>query len=374
MPTLAGNALITSVEAAVSSNTPPPNFPGPGQGQPMPQPMPSNAPQAPPPEEPKKGDRHVPTRRAARVWIVFGLLAVLAGLVAFALLQTGDEQVDETYVAVAARSIPAHMALSAEMFEARLVPSDLVEEDAVTGATPEDAVAELNLGEVEAVHTRYPLPRGAQVRPSYLSIESQLPAGSQEVAEGDRLLTVSANVGAAVGGILRVGDKVDIYALSSVSPPGSSPIGDETVAVPALTDVEIVAISLNESLVSSLAGSQLQSPDAIGDAPKPEDMLPGNPLPEMYTVKLSEGHVGRALLLNSYADELVMVYRGEDAEATPWMPSTLTQALCTPPDSDVEFDTPYFCPDVDFDLLLGGDLEGGLTGGAVPGPPPPPSD
>lgn len=283
----------------------------------------------------KKKGNDVQTRRTSKVWAAFALVGLLVTVAILLVPPADDGDEDQTFVTVATRSIPALAQVKADWFEARQVPEEVIADGALTGATAEEALAELNLDDDAQVYARYPIASGSQVHLSSLSYEAQLPAGSNELAPDERLVSVSANVASSVAGVLRVGDRVDVVAtgqwrLSDYDPTLSSVTG----AAGVVEDVEIVAITIDESLYSDIASSiveqQQTGADDVDEPKSPEDLLPGDPVPGIYTLKVHRDLVNRLTAANAHLD-LALVYRGQDAQAGEFSPATVLDVLCLPP-------------------------------------------
>lgn len=235
-------------------------------------------------------DAKTPTKRAVSKQFVIAVVFALAA--AGGVWYTTQSGGGEVYVVRAASDIAAGTQLGGDLLEAALLPADAVEPNTFTGQTGEEAIADA-LEDLEGVVTQYPLGAKSQIRSDQFGIQATLGA---DLAPTERLVSIQANVGQAVAGGLRVGDRVDIVGAT-----------DQWTSVVAY-DVPIVAITVSEDRYNSVADQQSADKDV-----SPGEVLPGDPVPGIYVVKVPAELVPLLLNWNESAT-LHLAYRGTDAQ------------------------------------------------------------
>jgi Flp pilus assembly protein CpaB len=217
--------------------------------------------------------------------------AATAGLAWFALQGTAESGI---YAVQADVRINALSSVAPDQVVAVAVPEELLLEGAFSGSSEAEALEQFQA--VADSRVLYPVSKGQM-----LTQEMFILADEFELAADERLVSVTAPISGAVGGRLRVGDRVDLIG-----------IGNEVSTV-LVTDVEIVAITLAESSYDRIASEQTS-----GERDRTVDeFLPGDPVPGTYTLRLKADAAPSVTLIDrSGSTELVLVYRdpqGEDA-------------------------------------------------------------
>jgi Flp pilus assembly protein CpaB len=259
------------------------------------------------PGAPSKSADKAPTKRRTRTYLaIFVTLAVAAAAIVLVGTSPSDSGL---YVLRAKQSIPALSKLNIDQFEAKSVPSDLVEEGAITGKNADEVLNAVDLTNATA---QYPINRNSQLTTLALSGTTL----DKALAPDERLVSVRASVSRAVAGNLRTGDRVDVVVVGDQSTPVSNTL---------LQDVEIVAVALSEDQISSLAQQQVTAAQEGRSA----DIVVPDPIPGLYTLRVKANAVG-ALTVADQLASIYLVYRTDPQGSGPTEPITLRQALCTP--------------------------------------------
>lgn len=240
----------------------------------------------------------IPTKKNQRVYAIAGVvLALLAAVLVFG---ASGEKTDGSFVFVAKQPVAALATLNAASFEAVAVPEELQVKGAITAESAE-ALAELV--DFDGTVAQYPIEEGAQLTESMLTVDAQI---GVTLEEGERLMSIEADVSEAAAGALRPGDTVDVYAV------GTSP--DLSIAQLALAKVEIVSVSLSPDSYSKVVQDQLEAAGEGGEQKDPSEVLPARPVPGMYTVKVLAQHVTRLAVLDANDTvSLYLVYRAPNS-------------------------------------------------------------
>ncbi|MCP4793126.1 MAG: hypothetical protein GY882_07350 [Actinomycetia bacterium] len=240
------------------------------------------------------------TRRSYKIQIG---AAIGFGLIAALLVLTGGEATttDETYVARTTRPLAAQAVLVAGDLEVVALDAAAIEADAISGeAADVEAAVEALVGR----RTASKLSAGEQVHLDDAAVEANL---AIELAADERIVSLRARVGDAAGGVLSAGDHVDVLAT------GSAQFGTRVTAV-VVDDVEIVAVRPSESSYNTAASAQNND---TGRDLAPEALLPGDPVPGIYLVRVTADEALRIAAVNVDA-QVSLAYRvpGIDAEVT----------------------------------------------------------
>lgn len=259
----------------------------------------------------KKDGDNGPTRKVVST---NRLAAIVLGAVAVVVLLTlgGGTPDPTTYVVKAARPLAPLATVAVEDVEAVAISEAALEEDAITAETAEEALAAFTEAAAGGL-VQYPVSRGAQIRPTMFTLDRQLLV---ELAPDERLVSIAASVQQAVGGKLRPGDRVDVLAAS-----------DQAGVMRVITaDAEVVAVTVSQQQFEALTTEQT---DAEGRDLGPDDLLPGEPIPGIYTLKVKTDSA-RALM--TVADvsgvSVYLVYRTPGAEPMSTRPMGLSELLC----------------------------------------------
>jgi Flp pilus assembly protein CpaB len=251
------------------------------------------------------------------------LLAVLvAGLVFVATTSSTKE----TYVVRVNDEIQALSAITPNQIEAVSMPDYAIEPGAISAPTAKEALdAALEL--IKNGRMRQFTPSGRQLRTADISPEGQL---REPLAADERLVSIEASVASAIGGQLQAGDRVDIVALASISTAGDEQnLADfeqreGRIARQILSDVEIVNVLPGAQAFDS-AAQQQTGPDS---GRTPGEILPANPVPGIYVLRVTYDEAVVLGLVNGEAD-LFLTLRGAEAgdPTGPNQPLTLEELL-----------------------------------------------
>lgn len=273
-----------------------------------------HTPSAPGYGAPAQPPRKVASKRNTRVYVLGGITAaVFAGLlVLFAL---GGES--GTWVLVARQSIPARASLDSDLFEPRKVSNDAVVSGALHADSEDELKDKAKDADIDGAVAQYPLPKGGQFTQDLVSVETELakPLGADE-----RLISVPGTYAMTLAGTLKPGDRVDVYAVGS---------DNLQVANLAISDVEIVSVSLPEDQVSAVYQRQLSAAEE-GKELSASELLPAEPIPGVFTLRVPVSVAGNLAVAGEHA-KFVLTYRGATAGATPMSPAGLLQVLCSVP-------------------------------------------
>lgn len=238
------------------------------------------------------------------------MLAIIAGgglaLVAAVTILGGTAP--ETYVVRAVEPIEAGLVLDVEaQFEALPVDNAYVEDGAITGNTPEAAM-EQAVEDLDGLRVQYPIAEGQQIRAEFFNVEISL---ATPLTAEERLLSVSAGIGNALAGQIEVGDRVDV----------SATVNNVTAII--AQNIEVVAVTVSESQYQSLASQQ------TGEAKNTKDseLLPGDPIPGIYTLRVP---VTLVPSVNAAAQgaTLSLIYRSPEAKDLVPTATTALSAVC----------------------------------------------
>lgn len=256
--------------------------------------------------------RTVKSKSKSRIYLV-GTLA--ACVVAFLVVLVGSGDADGKWVLVARQTISARSTLDVDLFEARELPEEAIVAGAISGDSKEDVLEAAEKAGIDGAVAQYPLPKDGQFSTNLISAETEL---ARPLGKDERLISVPASYAATLAGTLKVGDHVDLYAVGDQGTP---------VANLVLGDVEVVGVALPEDQVSSVYQAQLNAAES-GEEKSPSELLPGDPIPGVFTLRVPVDRVGAIAVAAQHSD-LVLTYRGGDASATPMNPVDLYTVLCS---------------------------------------------
>ncbi len=262
-------------------------------------------------KDPAMGTSKVPSRQRTIVLIAAGV--VLSLIAALLLLVGTAPESKDTYVLRAERTIPALSMLDPDLFEAVPVTEDQVPEGAITGSDAEDVLSAANLdGKV----TQYPIARGRYLLESDLTTESFKLEG--RLGPDERLVSVPASYAYSVAGGIRPGDRVDVYGIGAVNGGG--------VAQLMIADAEVAGVSLGEDQINSIVSQQV-SDASEGNDTSAAEVLPGDPIPGVYTLRVNASVAAR-LAIVAEEGRLFLTYRGAESADAASPGADLIGALC----------------------------------------------
>ena len=289
------------------------------------------------------------------------LLALALGALAVVLFLFSQEDPgpEQAFVVRTAAPVAAMSNLNASQLEAVVVPEEFIESGAFVAESAEEAL-ELALEEHEGDLYQYPVSRGRQITADMFSLADRL---RQDLGPDERLISVPASIARSVGANLRVGDRVDVIG-----------VGSDVVATVA-TDLEIVAITLAEDTFGQLVTEQTREE---GRDTEVAELVPGDPVPGTYTLRVGVADANRLALLAQEA-QLIFTYRAPGAESTLSRPVSILEMLCGLDQADLDEDyldtLPDECRGDDGEVIyrggsmgdgigVGGIVDGGNTGGS----------
>lgn len=296
----------------------------PGYSQPM-----SMMGTQPPPQEkkPKKAKGGAPTEQKRRITGLLAiLLAVLGGIFVMNSLNAQKSE-GMVYILRAKANILPLTPITEAQLEAAQIPAEAVEPGALKATTPEAVLEAARAADsattVVGKYALYPILAKQQIRiPSMLSADAQLRV---ELAEDERLVTINVPLARGVAGLIRSGDRVDVYNVAGENGGASSQLLAE--------DVEVVLAAPGEDVVK-----------AVGEANPGEDpltRLPSYPVPQMYVLRVPVSLVTTMISADS-TNSLYLAYRpvaptsGEPAAETP----DADQPAAAPPTSSAPVSRP----------------------------------
>lgn len=262
-------------------------------------PVPGQGPAGTPPPPAQSGGatpKKPPTKKAvSRTRLIAIVLAVLAGLlILVALTRTESPSV---YVLRATSDIAALTPVTAEQLEITPLTDDsMLVAGAISGSSRQE-VQQLAESEVVGLYPRNFVPRGSQILATDL-ILNFADDPTLALAASERLISVSATPSQAVAGNLRPGDLVDIV--------GTVRGEDGDITEYLATSVPIIAVSLPAQNLDSLGNAQV---GGSGETrPDAADLIPANPIPGTYVVKV-DAPVVPNIVAASDTGALFLAYR-----------------------------------------------------------------
>jgi Flp pilus assembly protein CpaB len=256
--------------------------------------------------------KKLPTKRKTRT---SALAAVLLALVAGMVLFVGTGTTDDTVYAYRAKDLIAvRTPLTADMFDAVAVDPEVIPSDAITAPSAEELAAAVTF---DGMVNLFPISAGTTLTTAMLSVDGML---SDPLAADERLISVSATFGNSVAGSLRVGDRVDVIGIGGSTLP---------VAQLLVTDVEVVAIAGPEDSIASAVARQFSAAEG-GDQVTREEVLPADPIPGVYTLRVRADQATRLAIVSNQA-YIFLSYRGPEASDTSLDPVDLAQVICGTP-------------------------------------------
>lgn len=284
----------------------------------------------------------VPTKRNTRIYL---LLAILVAAVAmfFVLTVLGGVAPKTVWVYKAKENITSQILLQENLFEPAEISEETLVEGAYRAATAEDLKEEVNF---ENLVTRYPIPKGAQLT---VDAAGAIEEVNTDLAPDQRLVAVEARLANAAGGIIRPGDKVDLFAAADLGGDGEG-----RVVQMVLADVEVVAVTLSSEALEAAAGRQASEAAPDGEPGGKGEYFPSDPIPGVYLLKVLTSQVPRVVSTNEWT-KLYVAYRGPNSTTEILYPGTLLETMCGFPGVPAGVDL----PPLDITLLPAVCLSGG---------------
>ena len=94
------------------------------------------------------------------------------------------------------------------------------------------------------------------------------------------------------------------------------------VSGPLVYNVPVVSVTVSEDRYNAVADAQSGDKNV-----RAADVLPGDPVPGTYVVRISADQVGKIIAADS-GGKIYLAYRTDDAENTPVTPTTAKDAIC----------------------------------------------
>jgi Flp pilus assembly protein CpaB len=246
----------------------------------------------------KRGDS-APKRSLApfRFGIIASILVFL-----FALIFMGGES--GKYVVVTKYPLTPLSKITPENIEAISLPENALVKGAISAASADEAV-EKALKEITG-DSLYPIGAKTQITSEMFSVLTK--DGGGYLNPGERIISISADIANAANGNLRPGDIVDI--VSAVAN-GNGLVLVSTIA----QSIPIVSVGVSEQQIKNVADSQIGE----NKLKTPAELLPTNPLPGIYVLKVKEDIVTRILAADAGqklgSAKVYLVYKGSDTSS-----------------------------------------------------------
>jgi len=253
------------------------------------------------PDAPAKAPTRKVATRQLKLAALFAVLAAGAG--AYVVNSSGNTG---KWVVVAASPIATNTVVSAPLLKAIQLPESAIAPGAVTAADAKTAVGDA-VKQLATVRTQYPFAPNQQIVPAQFGVQINL---GQPLGPDERLMSIRASVAASLAGSITAGDNVDIYAAAA------------DVSGPVALNVPIVSVTVSEDRYNAVADQQASNKNA-----KPSDLLPGDPVPGTYVIRVKADMVAKIVAVDSGA-KLYLVYRGDKATDPNSTPVTAKDAIC----------------------------------------------
>ncbi len=183
-----------------------------------------------------------------RLWIVavtLGLITVVAlNFYLRSMQQPAAVEQDEAVVVVAARTIPAHTRITADMLEVISLPAGSIHPDAIR-----------NTADASGGITRSEIIQGEQVLPGRVVTDHNRGTLSYRIPENMRAITIPVNEVTGVAGYIVPGDKVDVLVTYR-----DEKIIDETVTFTIFQNITVLAVG------DSVADKEIAEPQLVSTA------------------------------------------------------------------------------------------------------------
>lgn len=238
---------------------------------------------------------------------LFFVLALIFALLIVVLLSAGSPV---TYVARTNAGATNLIELTPEQWEIVAVSPDIVEPDAFSSENQEELLAEVTAA-IAGKRVAYPLGAKQQLRPSQFIDSFEL---ASPLLPSERLISVSAKASRSIIGVLKPGDRVDVYAIMGTGDLPAGVLG---------SDIEIVAVGVASDQFESAAQEQRDDKEkTLGE------LIPGEPVPGTYVLRVPVSQIPGYIIADSQS-AIYLALRGKDAEETEVLAYGLGEAICT---------------------------------------------
>jgi Flp pilus assembly protein CpaB len=256
-------------------------------------------------KEPKPAK--VVTQRSLSIYKIGIVVAIIVGLIAAVAIFSPTKQ---TYVAEASANIPPlAQVTSADVKAVPLALGD-IQSGAFTGSSANVAIhnALKSIGTQEAA---YPIVQGQQLSSALFNSPQ---VQTTPIPPGYRLISVSANTSAAVGGSLRPGNIVDLLVVEAVN--------NVSYAVVAATGLQLVAASTTSAAVPTTATKTTTAGGASSTSASASSTTTG-----VYVLKVPVAQV-LAATLSDATGKVYLVLQGANPNPLPQLPESVQNMLC----------------------------------------------
>ena len=275
--------------------TPPSNHPGPGFN--------ADAPA-------KKGRGRKESRQTTRRVVstqkrIFLVFSVIFALLVVLFMTSARPSV---YIVRTTDAVGALQSITEDRIEAFAVDQSAVEPTAWSGADKAKLIDEV-MAAIASKRTAMPIGARQQLRPELFSTQLE---GSSPLSPDERLVSVSARASAAIVGALKAGDRVDVYAATASGLAGL--LG---------SDIEVIAVSVMPDQLDSLSQQQVTEKGKVLS-----DLVPGNPIPGTYVLRVKAGDVSRFVSADA-GGKIYLSLRGVDAGVTTAQATDIAASICS---------------------------------------------
>lgn len=225
-------------------------------------------------------------RRIALIFSVFFALFVI-------LLLTSSTP--KTYVVVASKDIQPLTALSKDNLTVIAVDKSAVELNSLNSDSKEGAIKKLEsfIGTQSQTNKINILAfKNKQMHDDYIA---------PQLADDEQLISISAKSGDAVVGIIRPNDFVDVWA--------GLPSGAVSLVA---SNVMVYSLGLSQDQLDSIANTIVSKPET-----QKTNLLPGNPLPGSYVLKIKTSDVLKFLAISNSTNNGGRVYLSLRSDGIP---------------------------------------------------------
>lgn len=222
-------------------------------------------------------------------------LLIVVAIVVFLALSSATKK-SGVYVVRASQPIAAFSQIGSNQLEAIQIDKAYVEPGAFSASSGQAALKKARKV-ADGTNTRVALTKNQQVHPDMFSAAVD---PSTPLAANERLMSLAVEPARALGGSLQAGDRVDIVMSAD---------GDPAEAAVVASNVEIVAVQPGENLINQAASQQ-----AVDTKKTPSQVLPSQPIPGIYTLRIDVGQV--TLFAAVSGQELFFILRGANADNT----------------------------------------------------------
>lgn len=264
-------------------------------------------------DKPKRRRRREHTgttrKRVSTQFTLFIAFSMVAGLLGVFLV---TERGPVTYVARVKAPLAAGMVVEfgqASRIEVVGIPKEAVEPGTFSGPDGEAVVEKLR-SDLAGQQAIYPLSIGQQLRPEFFTgVGSGLP--DRALSPDERQISITARASRAVAGMIRSGDRVDVYAVTNGGVSGL--LGE---------NIEVLSVSLPPDSLENAASAQAdQKENGLAQ------IVPTIAIGGTYVLKVKAGDVARYFAADT-GGSIYLALRGTEALNSPVEPTNALMAVC----------------------------------------------